>query len=310
MKNGLRLYGLGAVFLAAAALFSERAPSLQAQWVTAAATDEFELADAVQLDQIEHAVRAQVDRIAPLLADRQWNEAIDILCQLSETSDAKLLAIDSGRYVSLHDWCQRRLAALPPEALKLYRSRIDPVAKKWYKQGMARRDAKPLQDVVDLAFASSFGDDALMALGEMAFESGDFAAARRWWKRIVPNAPAGHYPDTHLDLAAVRARLVLVSIVAGQRDRARDELAEIVRLHTDAKGRLGGHEGRYAESLESLLAESAAWPVEKSCEAGWPTFAGNPHRNKTAEPLVDVGLTAWRIPLRPAAGRIYAGQAF
>ncbi len=287
--------------MAAAALFGDPWSSLRAQGVTTVSAGPFELADAVQVDQIEHAVRAHVDRIAPLLADRQWNEAIDILCQLSETPDEKLVAVDARRYVGLREWCQRRLAALPPEALKIYRGRIDPAAKKWVEQGIAHRDAKPLQEVVDQALASSFGDDALMALGEMAFESGDFAAARRHWERIVPNGSPGHFPDTHLDLAAVRARLVLVSIVAGQRDRARGELAEFVRLHADAKGRLGGREGLFGERLQSLLAESALWPAEKSREADWPTFAGNPSRNKTAEPLVDVGVPLWRMALRPAA---------
>ena len=62
--------------------------------------------------------------------------------------------------------------------MKLYRGRVDPVAQQWYEQGIARRDRKLLQNVVDQAFASSYGDDALMALGEMAFESGDYAAAR------------------------------------------------------------------------------------------------------------------------------------
>ena len=58
------------------------------------------------------------------------------------------------------------------------------------------------------------------------------------------------YPDTDLDLAAVRARLVLVSILEGAADRARAELAEFTRLHPDARGRLGGQEGQYAASVD------------------------------------------------------------
>ena len=132
-----------------------------------------------------------------------------------------------------------QLAALPPEALKLYRDRVDPVARKWYEQGIANRDPKPLRNIVDQAFASSFGDDALMALGQIALESGDFAAARWDWERIVPVRnpdPAvpqawPSYPDTNLDLAAVRARLVLVSILEGATERARGELAAYRKLH-------------------------------------------------------------------------------
>ncbi len=295
---------------------------LQAQWGGMFPSSQFELSDAVQLDQVDTAVRAQLDRVKPLLADRQWDEAVEILRQLSETSEGKLLGVTPHRFISLRDWCQLRLAALPPEALKLYRSRVDPVARKWYEQGIADRDPKPLRNIVNQAFASSFGDDALMALGEIALESGDFAAARWNWERIIPvhktepttggaavELPPQRnmlpqawpsYPDTDFDLAVVRARLVLVSIFEGATARARGELAAYRKLHPDAQGRLGGRDGRYVQLLESLLAESVSWPATPS-DADWPTFAGNPQRNKTTAPLLDVGAVAWRVPLRPAA---------
>ena len=291
-----------------------------AQWPGAVPASQFELADAVQLDQIDNAVRAQLDRVKTLLADRQWDEAIEILRQLAETSEGKLLDVAPRRFIPLRDWCQLRLAALPPEALKLYRARVDPVAQKWYEQGIAQRDHKLLQNIIDQAFASSFGDDALMALGEMALESGDYAAARWHWERIVPaSSPAKlagtvqqspqpepplnawpNYPDTNLDLAAVRARLVLVSILEGATDRARAELAEFAKLHPDAQGAVGGRKGRYVQLLKSLLAESVSWPTAPAAP-DWPTFAGNSQRNRAAAPLVDVGAVVWRVPLRPLA---------
>ena len=302
---------------------------LRAQWGGMLPSGQFELSDAVQLDQVDTAVRAQLDRVKPLLADRQWDEAVEILRQLSETLEGKLLGVTPHRFISLRDWCQLRLAGLPPEALKLYRSRVDPVARKWYEEGIANRDPKLLRNIVDQAFASSFGDEALMALGEIALESGDFAAARWNWERIIPVVnpeptrvgaavelppqPSAEpptqrnilpqawpsYPDTNLDLAVVRARLILVSILEGATARARGELAAYRKLHPDAQGHLGGRDGRYVQLLESLLAESVSWPATPS-DADWPTFAGNPQRNKTAAPLLDVGAVAWRIPLRPA----------
>ncbi len=83
------------------------------------------------------------------------------------------------------------------------------------------------------------------------------------------------YPDSTLDPAAVRARLVLVSILEGSPDRAREELSEFVRLHGDARGRLGGREVRYAAALAELLNQSALWPKAKP-GPDWPTFAGSP----------------------------------
>jgi outer membrane protein assembly factor BamB len=317
----LRNPPLTGVLLACTIVLAGRSAPLQAQWPGVVPSSQFELSEAVQLDQIDNALRAQLDRVAALLADRQWDEGVELLRQLAETSEGKLIDVAPHRFIPLREWCQLRLAALPPEALKLYRARVDPVAQKWYEQGIAARDRRLLQNVVDQAFASSFGDDALMALGEMSFESGDFAAARWQWQRIVPVTPPtkpdaaaqpAHrsdlplngwpsYPDTNLDLATVRARLVLASILEGAADRAKAELAAFAKLHPDAQGTLGGRHGRYVALLESFLAESLSWPAMRS-DAGWPTFAGNPQRNKTAAALVDLGAVAWRTRLRQPLG--------
>jgi hypothetical protein len=323
---------LACLLSAVAVVLAGEVRPVEAQWAGSVPSGQFELAEAVQVDQADNAVLAQLERVKTLLADRQWDEAIEILRQTMETSEGKLVAVGPRRYVGVRDWCQLRLASLPPEALKLYRGRVDPVAQKWYERGIARHDRQLLQNIVDQAFVSSYGDDALLALGEMAFESGDYAAARWDWEQIVPAGKKGAgarvqpselaqrqpttnnqispppaprppppfpwptYPDTHLDLAAVRARLVLVSIVEGATERARAELAEFARLHPEAKGRLGGHEGKYVELLSALLAESASWPAARA-DPDWPTFAGNPQRNKIADRLIDVGLVAWRVPL-------------
>ena len=138
----------------------------------------------------------------------------------------------------------------------------------------------------------------------MALESGDHAGARAFWEKIIPAEPPPDarggwlcFPDSDLDLATVRARLVLVSILEGSRDRAAEELAQFKRLHPDARGRFGGREVDYAEALGAMAARSVDWPVPKA-DGDWPTFAGTPWRNKIAPKSVDVGEVAWRIPLR------------
>jgi outer membrane protein assembly factor BamB len=266
----------------------------------------FELADNVQLDQVDNATEAQQQRIKTLLADRQWDEAVEILRQLAESSDGKLTPVTTRRFVALRAWCQMQLATLPPDALKLYRARVDSVARKWYEQGVAERNRRLLENIIEQTFASTYGDAALLALGDMALESGDYSSARWGWERIVPvAAPADAlriwpgYPDSRLDLAAVRARLVLASLLEGLTDRARAELAEFTRLHPAARGRLGHDEGKFTDLLSALLTESASWPAPTAAK-DWLTFAGDPQRNRIAPPLVDVGSVAWRVRLSAA----------
>ncbi|OHB70839.1 MAG: hypothetical protein A2V70_14165 [Planctomycetes bacterium RBG_13_63_9] len=280
-----------------------------------AATSRFELSDAVQLDRADSKVLGDLERVKAYLADQQWEEAIETLCQVIDSGEGKLVGVTDRRYVGLRDYGHLQLGRLPAEALEVYRQRVDPAARQWYEEGVAKRDRRLLAKVLDEAFSSSWGDDALLALGEMALESGDYASARWHWERIIPSNPPPEaprtwpgYPDTELDLAEVRARLVLVSILEGSTERARDELGQLVRLHGDARGRLGGREVNYAEALGGLLAESGTWP-RKRRSRGWPTFAGNTLRNKIGPEMIDVGGVAWRIPLREDTAEIADDEA-
>ena len=65
-----------------------------------------------------------------------------------------------------------------------------------------------------------------------ALESGDPAAARAYWEQLLPFSPPADtprtwlgVPDTEIDLASIRARLVMASIFEGAAVRAKDELA-------------------------------------------------------------------------------------
>jgi outer membrane protein assembly factor BamB len=295
------------LLFAGAAIAIFPAGAARAQMGPPATAAQFDLSAAVQVDEINGAVRARVDRVKPLLAARQWDEAVETLRRLDEMPENRLLAVAPSRYLGLHDWCQAQLAALPPEALARYRRRVDPVAREWYERGIAGRERQPLQQVVDQALGSSYGDQALMALGTMALESGDFAAARFDWERLLPGRPAvaadgtGSVPAT-MDLATVRARLVLVSILEGSRPQAAADLSEFARLYPGAQGWLGGKRGRYADLLQELLHESAAWPAPPA-RRNWSTFAGNFCRNKIAPALADLRAVGWRFTLRGDVAR-------
>ena len=270
---------------------------------SAPAAGRFELSESVQLDRVDNAVLVQLERVRMMLAQRQWEDVVETLRQLVQTGDDKLVAVNQWRYVTLREYCNMQLAALPPDALRLYRQRVDPAAERWYREAVAAGDERGLLSVIQQALASSWGDDALLALGEMALERGDYAAARWHFERIIPQPPAADgapawpgYPDTNLDLAAVRARLVLTSILEGSFQRATEELAEFKRLHPQATGRLGGREVNLANALAEMLAQSAAWPQAPPPD-DWVTFAGCETRNGFRAEAVDPSEVAWRVAL-------------
>jgi outer membrane protein assembly factor BamB len=264
---------------------------------------QFELSEQVQLDRADNAVLTNLGRAKACLDDHQWAEAVETLRQVMESSGGMLIAVTDRRYISVRDYCHLQLSQMPAEALALYRSRIDPVARQWYEDGVRRLDRQSLLNVVEQAFASGYGDQALLALGEMSLESGDYGSARTCWERILPVRPPDGtsntwlaYPDSRIDRAAVLARLVMVSILEGATERARSELAQFVRLHAQARGVIAGQEVTYQSVLESLLAENTIGRRARP-DNDWPTFAGCARRSREAAGLIDVGRVAWRRPL-------------
>ena len=222
---------------------------------------QFDLSDTVQLDRADSTVLAQLERVKAYLADHQWDEAVDTLQKVMENAEGKLLAVTEHRYVAVGDYCQLQFATLPPEALALYRSRVDPTARKWYTEGAARRDRKLLENVVQQAFASSWGDRALLDLGEMALESGDYAAG----PLVLGADPAGGAAAGRgQDLARLSghearpgdgAGAAGVGVDPGRvRGAAREELAEFVRLAPGRARAVGRPRGQLCRGSASC------WP--------------------------------------------------
>lgn len=270
----------------------------------------YRLSEMVQVERDDSAIQQALEQARAHLAARQWEEAVDVLVRVAETAGNKLVSVNAWRFISARQYCQVQLASLPPEALAAYRRRIDPLARGWYERGIARRDRHLLEQVVEQALASRWSDKALLALGEIWLEEGDYAAARAAWERILPLPPEQNantprtwpgVPQSDIDLAAVRARLVLVSILEGSATRARHELKQLAALHPGARGRLGGVETNYVEALARLLEASAGWPHAPPSPE-WHTLAGSPTRNRVAAAASDVGGLLWRVPLPAAPG--------
>ncbi len=338
--------------------------ALLADMLTASGQDLFfrrtQLSDAVQFDLAPTSARIHLDRIDALIADEQWDEVVETLRRVSAEHGDKLIALPtssdgrdslaqlggSERYVPLADVCQLRLAMLArqgPAALRLYRSQVDPLARRWLEKATAERDEALLRRIVDEMFTSSVGDESLYALGDIALERGEPALARAYLERISPELRAGTfpiasdeegkpiyasgrplwiehrqqpkldlesltrdaqpsaaflaYPDTDLNLADVRARLALASIMEGSHERAEFELEILKKLQPSAKGKLAGKSVDYHAALSALLKASRDWP-SPDLRRDWPTFAGNDRRNARAPAEIDIaGTPVWSFAL-------------
>jgi outer membrane protein assembly factor BamB len=286
---------------------------------------------APHVEVISGATAARLEQARQLAAAHSWDEAIDIWRELSVDKSDRVVALDSSRFLGLRDYCHLQIARLPAAGLTAYRRRVDASAEQSYREGLANRDEGLLRRVVDESFCSSWGDDALMALGDLALERGDYATARRTWEQISPllSAPNGSptwlalrdidlktkwpevekrwqtrekpvdwlaYPDTQRDLAEARACLVLASIRAGELDRAVLELQMVQRLHPDAVGQFGGQKEDFAVALERLLTAAREWPSMPT-PTDWPTFAGSHSRSTVAATIGHDLVPVWKEPV-------------
>ena len=199
------------------------------------------------------------------LADKRWAEAVDILHELALSNGQSLVLAQDGQaggsrvYLNVATRCQVLLSRMPKEGLAAYRRKVDPQAKRWFESWQRTRDASELERLLRQAYLSSFGDDALWALGEAAWDRGNYSGARLYWSQLVPMPEefrAAHlptvlrYPDSNLDAASVVARLVLCSLMEGHRERAIEQQQQFVKLYPQAEGKLAGRQGRLAELLK------------------------------------------------------------
>src|SRR5438128_19865 len=134
----------------------------------------------------------RLDRAQKLVEEKQYADAIDEFQRILDESGDALVPLPNGQDAKeqatrprhcLHArrLCHQRLAALPPEALKLYRSRVDGQAKTLVEQALANHDLRLLERVVNEMFCSRPAEQAQNQLGDLAFERGDFDEAERWW---------------------------------------------------------------------------------------------------------------------------------
>jgi outer membrane protein assembly factor BamB/tetratricopeptide (TPR) repeat protein len=274
-----------------------------------------------QWEQAVAMVRSVLDAPGNVAAvdKSKWNAAVEVLKSAIERHARRNKL---RRYINIRDYCHLQIAELPAEALTLYRSRVDPQAHKWYDEALASHNPERLTYLVDQLFCSTWGDDALFALGEFALEQGDYGGARDYWEKILPRSywdklssslPEGDrpsmkfvYPDTTLPMADVRARLVLVSILEGDQERARDDLLRFRAEFGSASGRMGGRQVQYVDFLTGMLESSVAWP-RREASTDWPTFGGSATRSKVLPKSVDIGTWNWTqvLPACPSSDMAY-----
>jgi outer membrane protein assembly factor BamB len=226
---------------------------------------------------------AEADRLA---AERHWPQAVNEYLNLLRESAGDLMRVSPNHLLAARKICELRLASLPPEALAIYRQAVEGKAEKLLAQGMFEEPT--LSRVVEEAFCTKAAARALDRLGDLAFERGEFDEPRQWWSMLALPASTPReafmlvHPDSGLEPAYVRAKMILARIFQGDEASARAELRQFAALHESASGHLAGRDGVYTAILRDLLTDTHALRLPLLPEL-WSTFGGNPARNFVPE---------------------------
>ena len=254
---------------------------------------------------------------ASLARDRQWSEAIDIYQRIIDQYGEKVAKLPREKdqaqpgganelndefilFVDLRGHAHRSVAKLPAEARAIYRNRMDSQAERWFLQGQSLRDPALLRRVVDQAFCSSWGDDALELLGDLAFQEGRFGEALAMYRQLVldraDDAFSLVHPDPSVDLPRVAAKKVLCRAAAGGAASLAAEVEAYAKRFPGAVGTLAGRKGPYTTILEQALRSDHLGPSGQP-DGRWPTFAGSFTRTKVVAEPIDAGSLQWRASL-------------
>ena len=265
---------------------------------------------------IDSAGAAHLENARQLLAQKEYGEAVEAIRRVLENDSGRLIRVNRDAansdslawHVTVREYCHWRLAALAheaTEALAIYRRLVDPLAERWLQEGREQHQLAPLRRVIDEAWASRWGDDAALALGDTALSRGDLTAARYWWERtglgFRARQKAGEigpvYPDSDLPPAEVRSRLALCSLLGGETERAAAELQQFREQHSDATGVLAGRQGNLLELLTAVSEQAKTWSPPKRPQMP-ATWGGTAQRNGLfLSPPDPAGQPLWTAPL-------------
>ncbi|AMV24506.1 outer membrane biogenesis protein BamB [Gemmata sp. SH-PL17] len=205
-------------------------------------------------------------------------DAADELQRVLDESGSDLILVGANQARPARWFAHQLLAKLPGDTLKAYQDRIDQPAKQLLAQAKQARDPRPLYQLQDRYFVSRPADEALLLLGDLLFERGEFRAAEDSWRRLLPAGGADvTYPNSKADHALVWARVVLAAIFAGDTPRAKIEFDAFKAKHATATGTLAGKTGPLADTLRTFLSAPPKLASE-SPSRSWATYGGGPER--------------------------------
>lgn len=145
-------------------------------------------------------------KVYQVLFEKMLNRDPDILYRTSPY----------GIFVPVSQYVQRRILNFPKEELKFYRTMHDAKAKEAFEQARRQYSLGGLSEIVDKMLATSYGDNALLELGNAALDTGHFLEALEYFTSI-----RDFFPDSEFQNEVLRLRIAYCRKMLGQKAEAK-----------------------------------------------------------------------------------------
>src|SRR5579862_3296038 len=118
-------------------------------------------------------------------ADGQYREALKLYQTVIERFPNELYRVSEyGVFVPVSQYCQRRILNFPASDLAFYRTLYDARAKEAFEQARRKNSLGGLAEIADTMLATSYGDNALLELGNAALDAGNFLEALEYFTTL------------------------------------------------------------------------------------------------------------------------------
>jgi outer membrane protein assembly factor BamB/tetratricopeptide (TPR) repeat protein len=134
------------------------------------------------------------------LFDKRLNRAPnDILYRVS----------DYGVFVPMRQYCQRRILNLPPMELEHFRKLTDASAQEAFEQARRQNSLMGLANVADTMLATSYGDQALLELGNAELDNRNYLTALEYYETVLGFSKTSKCRTPELDLKIAYCRKMI-----------------------------------------------------------------------------------------------------
>ena len=198
----------------------------------------------------------------------------------------------AGVFVTVGQYCQRRILGLPPADLAFYRTLYDGRAREAFEQARRRYSLAGFQEIVDAMLATSWGDNALAALGDAALDAADYEEALQRYQAV-----RALFPRSDSDTAGLAMKMALCLKKLGRPAGAKGADAT-------AKETLSAEDlARLKTAIEAADADGVPPDQQRACPPH--LSAGDYVRFEPTADAAALGEPVWSVPLPGARGDHY-----